>query len=230
MGDARIVHLSMRVYRVLLASYPPAFRKDYAVPMLQAYGDYTRRIYQQRGLPGMLLWWVITLFDYLNSVVEEHLQRMTSMTKEKFIRLGGWAFMFAALIMVAAFALGGLYDTPFGRTRAYETLQGISYAVLALSIGLGMFALRAYYKEQLGALGNVSLVAGGVVALVSFLGLVAYAIVTFNDLGWFFFIFGLLGMSVALLLFGVDAAKRRILPRWNSLPFLTGLPDLPPKT
>ena len=88
MGDARIVRISLRVYSVLLASYPQSFRQQYAPHMLQAFGDYTRRVHLQRGLPGMLWWWTLTFFDFLNTVMEEHLQRITSMTREKFIRLG----------------------------------------------------------------------------------------------------------------------------------------------
>ena len=77
-GDSQLDSLSLRVYRVLLESYPQSFRQEFGPHMLQASGDYTRRVYRQRGWAGMLWWWTLTFFDFANSVLEEHLQGITT--------------------------------------------------------------------------------------------------------------------------------------------------------
>ena len=115
-GDARIVSFSLRLYSVLLASYPQSFRQEYAPHMLQSFGDYTRRVYLQRGLPGILWWWTLTFFDFANSVLEEHLQGITNMTKEKFIRLGRWALMIGGIVLFFAFQAGGNENSAIGRS------------------------------------------------------------------------------------------------------------------
>jgi len=223
MGDARIVRLSLRVYSLLLASYPQSFRQQYSAHMLQAFGDYTRRVYLQRGLPGLLWWWALTLFDFLNSVVEEHLQMITSTTKEKFIRLGGWAWMLAGVNMFVAIAFGGFYETSFGSTRAYESIQAVLWTALPLLLSNGFFALRAKYRESMGSLGNIALILGGSLSLVSFIALLATAALTSNDAVCVFFIFGPMVAMIAMMLFGIDALRERYLPRWGSFPFIAGL-------
>lgn len=224
MGDASIVTLSLRVYSVLLASYPQSFRQEYAPHMLQAFGDYTRRVYLQRGLPGMLWWWTLTLFDFLNTVMEEHLQRITSMTKEKFIRLGGWALMLGGLVMIVSFGASQFYDT-FGRTPAYQVIfEGVLWMATPLLFATGYAALRSQYREQLGSLGNFSLIAGVAAGLIGFTGMLAGTILKLDDIGWSFFIFSILSIALVMSLFGIDNLRQRYLPRFGSFPLIAGLP------
>jgi hypothetical protein len=51
--------------------------------------------------------WMLTLLDLFSTAVEEHLHRETNMTKEKFIRLSGWALILAAVTLVVGFGLSG---------------------------------------------------------------------------------------------------------------------------
>jgi hypothetical protein len=44
-----VLSASERVYRLLLFVYPPAYRREYGPPMIQAYRDLCRNSYRQRG-------------------------------------------------------------------------------------------------------------------------------------------------------------------------------------
>ena len=165
-GDARIVSISLRVYFVLLASYPQSFRQEYAPHMLQSFGDYTRRVYLQRGLPGMLWWWTLTFFDFLNTVVEEHLQRITQMTKEKFVRLSGWALMLGGVTFFLGFSAGGAetsFSDPLGGPDAFYEYSQLILIPSAMGLfGLGMLGLRSRYGAQVGRFASVSLAIGAI--------------------------------------------------------------------
>ena len=87
--DPSPVALSISLYNTLLAAYPTGFRHAYGPPMAQVFRDYCLRSYRQDGLPGMLNLWTLILIDYIKSVVEEHLQRGTHMSKSTFIRMSG---------------------------------------------------------------------------------------------------------------------------------------------
>jgi hypothetical protein len=217
-----VLRVSLRVYRILLVSYPKSFQHEYAGPMLQAFGDYSRQILLRRGLPGILWWWTITLFDYLVTVVEEHTQRKTTMTKEKLIRFGGWALMLAGIDMVIAFSFGALYETPFGRTWVYEVIDSGLWILALIFFAIGFTALRHRYQDHLGALGKFSVSAAPVLASISAVGILVGQVFKLGDLAWFAFILGIMLMALATVLFGLDALKLQLLPRWHSIPLVAG--------
>ncbi len=182
MGDARIVSLSLRAYSVLLASYPQSFRQEYARHMLQAFGDYTRRVYQQRGLAGMLWWWTLTLFDFLHSVVEEHLNsEVVIMVKNRNLVS---TFMVAVLLWLLLGLDGGLFERPSsGVIGVWIVLRAIIIILLALSrsdskwtmlasIGLGiLLAFWGYLGVSVPArfvLNGLAGVMGVLIAIFSF--------------------------------------------------------------
>jgi hypothetical protein len=68
----RIVALSVWFYRLLLAAYPPAFRKDYGEAMVQLYRDTALDGYRRRGTLGVLVLWPRTLVDIAVSVPRQH--------------------------------------------------------------------------------------------------------------------------------------------------------------
>jgi hypothetical protein len=218
-----MVMISARVYQVLLASYPSSFQQEYAPHMLQTFQDYTRTIYQHRGIAGILWWWALTLFDYLTTVTEEHLQRITFMSKSKLIRMGGWALMAVSLVMVFAFGVGELYDTPFGQRPAYELITGSLWLLIGLLSALGFLAIRSRYRPNLGGLGNSGLLLGVATGSISAAGIMVYTMLPpAPDLSWGFFIMGLLGSALALMLFGLEEIRKRHLPRWHVLPLIGG--------
>jgi len=221
-GDSPLVSLSLSVYRVLLASYPQSFRQDYAPHMLQAFGDYTRRVYMQRGWAGMLWWWTLTFFDFANSVLEEHLQGMTNMTKEKFIQLGSWALMLGGVALFIGFQAGGNENSALGQSSFYANIEDALWLSTPILFATGYAALRSQYREKMGALGNFALLAGVITSVGGLLGMLAGFFMNLEDIVWpslmLFFISAMLSMA----LFGFDALRRGYLPRWGSFPFIAG--------
>ncbi|GCE11442.1 PP2C family protein-serine/threonine phosphatase [Tengunoibacter tsumagoiensis] len=64
---------SERLYAVLLAIYPPDFRRDYQQEMLQTFRDCCRDALSQGGLQQILSLWGITFFDLCRSASIEHM-------------------------------------------------------------------------------------------------------------------------------------------------------------
>ena len=71
--DVPLVSLSVRVYRLLLVTYPAKFKQEYGSQMLQVFGDYCAHVFRQNGAQGVFRLWAITLFDLVQSLIEEHL-------------------------------------------------------------------------------------------------------------------------------------------------------------
>ena len=229
MNESSSVTLSIRIYRMLLTAYPSEFRREYGPHMLQLFRDCSLRVYQQGGSTGMFSLWTITLFDFFSTVVKEHLQWETHMTKEKFIRLSGWALILAAVTLVAGFGLGGgetSYSDPLGgRDGFYEYSQLILIPASMLLFTIGMIGLRARFSESIGRLGNVGLVIAAFSGCVSLIASIPLYAMVADWMGpwWNFFVYGMMAMFTGLVLFGIDALLKKPFPRWNGIPLLTSI-------
>ncbi len=71
---ASVLSASERVYRLLLFVYPPAYRREYGPPMIQAYRDLCRNAYRQRGMVGLVSLWLRLLADLFTSSIGQHLE------------------------------------------------------------------------------------------------------------------------------------------------------------
>jgi len=217
-----ILAVSGKFYRRLLKAYPHSHRLRFSDEMSQVFREVSKAIYEKDGLSGLMGLWLHTLADLLKTAFEERVKGITNMSKVKFILLGAWALMLAGITMIVAFSVDGLFQSTLGVTPYYETFLGILWAAVPLLFGTGLFALRSKYEESLGNLGKLSLLSGGVIAALSFIGVLATAFVRGESIAWYFFIFGILSMSIALMLFGMDAMRKKVFPRWDTLPFILG--------
>jgi hypothetical protein len=229
MKESSPVTLSVHIYKLLLTAYPSEFRREYGPHMLQLFRDCSLRVYKQSGPTGMFSLWTVTLFDFFSTVVEEHLHRETNMTKEKFIRLSGWALVLAAVTLVAGFGIGGgetSYSDPLGgRDGFYEYGQLILVPASMLLFTIGMIGLRARFGPGSGRLGNIGLViaiAGGAAAFLTSIPLFALWVV-YEGMWWTIWISSMLALFTGLFLFGIDAIRKKPMPRWNAVPLLTGI-------
>ena len=229
MNESSPVALSVRIYRLLLIAYPSEFRREYGPHMLQLFRDSSLRVFHERGSSGMFSLWMLTLFDLFSTDVEEHLHRETNMTKEKFIRLSGWALILAAATLVVGFGLGGgetSYDDPLGgRDGFYEYSQLILIPASMLFFTIGMFGLRARFGELVGGLGKFGLVIAPISGSVAFIASIALYAMVAAWIGpwWNFFVYGMMAMFTGLALFGIDALLKKPFPRWNGVPLLASI-------
>jgi lipopolysaccharide/colanic/teichoic acid biosynthesis glycosyltransferase len=93
----RLLLGSDRVYRLLLAAYPPRFRQDYGAQMAQLFRDCCRDMYRERGTAGLLCLWGRTLGDLAVTAMKEHVGARSFLFK----RLLDIAIALASLVLLA---------------------------------------------------------------------------------------------------------------------------------
>ena len=100
--DITPVSLSVWVYRILLRTYPVRFQQEYGSDMVQVFQDGCTRSIQRMGMAGIINYWMLTLLDFLVSVISEHSQRDAEMTKSKSIKLTGMVLMLGGFMLFVA--------------------------------------------------------------------------------------------------------------------------------
>lgn len=150
------------------------------------------------------------------------------MTREKFIKLSGWALIIGSV----AIFVGWMAETrpEYNQFNAaslpidrYANLAAVPLIVMGvLLVSLGMLGLLARYGVQAGAFGRFCLGLGALSGLVSVVGMVGMSI-SESEPWWSMFFFGWMVQYLMLALFGVVCMRQRLLPRWNSLPLLAGI-------
>ena len=88
-----VLSFSDNLYRRFLRAYPAEYRRGFSDDMAQVFRDLCREIYERESLVGFLELWLTTLSDLLKTAIEERSKEVVQMTKEKFVRLSGWALM-----------------------------------------------------------------------------------------------------------------------------------------
>jgi hypothetical protein len=221
-----VLSFSDHLYRRFLRAYPAEYRQGFSEDMDQVFRDLCREIYEREGLAGFLELWLTTLFDLLKTAIEERSKEVVQMTKEKFVRLSGWALMLAGATFMLGFAIGGQetsFSDPLGGRDAFIEYSQLVLVPLAMaSFTVGMLGMRSRYGAQVGRFGRVSLLVGAVGGAIGFVAAIGLFLLVDGDGWWITWMFGMLLVLVGLLLFGIAAVRKRPLPRWNALPLITG--------
>jgi len=167
----------------------------------------------------MVRLWAITLLDFLRSVVEQHLQKETHMSKSQLIRFSGWAFILGGFAFIISLPTDSF---------AWSVISSILLAT-------GLLGLRARYGEKAGGFGRSILLIGVIGAVVLYMVLASIAIMYYSGVqsvtllhavenGLWILLFG--GPAITLLgltLFGLAALRSKPMPRLNWLPFVAGI-------
>src|SRR3990172_6563072 len=95
------VSLSQKIFSRLLVLYPRGYREQFGPHMSQLFKDCSREALALRGTTGLITLWLATLPDLFKTAFEEKFKEITHMSKEKFHRLGKWAFVLGARIVPA---------------------------------------------------------------------------------------------------------------------------------
>lgn len=225
-----------RVYRALLCLYPGEFRARYGRQMCLTFRDACRSAYQQDGPGGLLALWLHTLPDLLKSALEERARRGEfSMSKERLISLTGPLTILVGSIWLVEM-VGNLllrYSQVWGEQEWDVFLVIWSFAFLLSFIPL-LFALMGFrlrFRPTASALGRLGLslsVIGGAGVLASLLARLLLGVAApepeAGAVPWVGYaaVLSFWSIWIGYILFGVDAARFRLLPRWNLLPALLG--------
>jgi hypothetical protein len=218
--DIGLIPLSVKVYQVLLHTYPAKFQQEYGSQMVQVFQDCCLRAVRQAGTSGMFKLWAITLLDLIQSVISEHAQKEIQMKKEmkpEDARLAGWALMVGAM----SFTIGVFL--------AFLSIRGANLWVpsgwLMIFLGMpllvvGLLGVRDRYGEKVGGVGKNILLIGIIMGpLISSIGLIGGA----NEASWTLTYSGPAVLLACLTLFGFVAMYKKPLPRWNMVPVIAGI-------
>lgn len=229
-SDVLPVALSVRLYRLFLIVYPKSFRREYGPHMLQVFRDYSLRVYDRSGLSGMLSLWALTLLDLLRSMVEQHLQKETFMSKDTLIRLSGWALIAGGIASGIGFAVV-LFDwtgssSGLRLSGVWEGLMVVAFFYGPIGVALGSLGLRARFGEAVGGLARNALLLGAIggTALMLIGDYMQSARVGQYDNGFGIWTYGLALTFVMLEVYGILALRRKPQSRWNGLAALAGAP------
>ena len=226
-NEPRSLTLSTRLYQALLTVYPSEFRRSYGSPMRQVFRDCCRRALLEAGAPGLLALWARTMLDILQTAIEEHVQRGVEMSKEKFIKLSGWALMLGGVVLLLGFLAGTRPEyRPFNARslpidRYVNAVADPLMMIAMFLLAVGLIGLFLQYGPTAGSFGRISLGLGAISGVISAIGSIGLGIV---DQGpwWSIFFLGLFAEFLGLALFGLANLRQRTLPRGNALPILAG--------
>jgi hypothetical protein len=197
--------------------------------MAQVFRDCTLRSYRLEGLPGLLDLWIHTLLDYFKSVVEEHIQKGIHMSKQKFVRLSGWALLVGAIIFIVAWLIDLRDAPPYNPNNFlskpidlyFEYATAILMPASFLLLMVGMIGLYLRYRDEINGFGKFGLIVGNIGGVLSFIGSIVF--VTDSEIAWTIWFAGFMLYFLGLIIFGIATLRETPLPRWKALPLLTGI-------
>jgi hypothetical protein len=185
--------------------------------MAEVFRDCCLRAFRRGGPNGMARLWLVTLLDLMHSVLEQHLQKETFMSKSHAIKLSGWAFMLGS----------------FGFLALNNDSMAVSFAGLvfgSILLLVGMLGLRAGYGDRVGGFGRSMLLVGvlGMVLVFVCVG-VLYRIQPQIQIGnarietWMLLYEGPAIGLFGLALYGLATVRRKPMAGLNWLPVATGV-------
>jgi hypothetical protein len=224
--------VSERLYRALLCLYPKKIRAAYGQQMRLTFRDACRVAYRRNGAGGLLVLWLPTLLDLFKSALEERArQGEITMSKARLIALAGpltiligsmWIMAsIGEFVLLAGLASSDTFWDVFWLFPIFFSFIPMLFALIGTRLRFHQAA------EVMGRIGLVLSVAGcaGMIVFVLagiLLGVVAPEV---EQVVWPDNIMAvcLLSLAIGYVLFGVDALRYRLLPRWNWLPLVVGL-------
>lgn len=143
----RLVELSVWVYRLLLAAYPPAIRHEYSEAMAQLFRDCALDAYWRHGPLGLLAMWLRILFDFTRSVIREHRETAVGAGEsmsllflvQQWLTLGG--VLLCVMVESVRYTLHVILSRP-GRTCAIASTIILLVWVWSFFAKIGSFAIK----------------------------------------------------------------------------------------
>lgn len=208
-NTSRTLIASDRIYCFLLLAYPRSFRLEWGADMAQVFRDECRAGLEHYGLIGLMQIWLSTLYDWLTTAFEQHIEEAFHMSGQtKVIRLGALAALAGGMLGIYLVTQG---PNSYGNYSWHGWLAPVAATLFALGLGGGVAA----YKQQLNSLGWF-----GVMIAIS--GLLLMAVGHASDTLWFFIFIGpIIIVPIGSIIFGISIYRSKSLPIWWRLfPFV----------
>jgi hypothetical protein len=170
----------------------------------------------------MVRLWALTLLDFLRSVLEQHLQKETHMSKSQLIKFSGWAFILGSFTFLAFLA------------NSNEPASLAESVIGSILLAIGMLGLRARYGDRAGGFGSTVLLAGVIGMVVLYVLLASLALMVSSgflsvdqilpsDRAWILLFGGPAILLPALTLFGLSGLRGKPSAGRAWLPALAGI-------
>ena len=226
-NEPRWLRVSVGIFAILLRLYPPDHRTAFGAEMGQVFRELAREIHADLGAVGLLRLWSVTLFDLLTTALEERMSQATQMKLEIFTRLGGWALILAGLLSLLF--IGGQINNSITRWSTYDSAIALFANTGNLLFAIGLMALRTRFKNSLGALSNLALIASATINVIVFVVLLFLPLVspflsaaTEEAVFVLSFFIGILVALAGFFVFGLDMNRKQQLRLWKITPVMPG--------
>jgi hypothetical protein len=223
--------VSERLYGALLYLYPKKFRALYGQQMRLTFRDACRTAYHRHGTVGLLALWLPTLFDLFKSALAERArQGEITMSKARLIALAGPLTIVVGVLWVMM-SIGDIaFRTVLAGNEAFLGFIVIPFLLSFVPMLFASIGTRLRFHRSAGLLGRLGLAlsvagcAGVIISLLANILLGGLAPEAGRHL-WLNYsaVVCVLSIRIGYILFGTDALRYRLLPRWNLLPLLLGL-------
>jgi len=245
------VRLSAQMYQRLLVAYPQSFRRVYGAPMLQVFRDCCRDAASTGGTTSLLRYWLIAFGDLIMSALAERRREEVHMSRTSWIRLGSLAAIISGVIATVFVALSltvaiaQLLDENSSLGVALFPVHVVSWGAPALVVFdvLALIGLQARGASRAGVVGWISITGAILGLIVAALGSGLTSVVMYSQAGSCYsplncnfydpdryllmgYMGGMLGsviFAIGMIVFGITALRRRVLPRHNWLLLTIGL-------
>jgi len=223
---------SERLYKMLLNLYPKKFRAAYGRQMRLTFRDACRVAYQRNGVGGLLALWLPTLLDLFKSAFQERArQGELTMSKERLMDLAGPRTIIIGLLWVLASIGEFVLLVGLGSLDSFWDVFWFFPVLLSFILMIPAFLLtRLRYQETAGGFGRLGLTLSvvGCVGMCIFLLLGVLGAFGVEQDTWPNYVIAacFLTPMIGHILFGIDALRNKLLPRWNVMPILVGLPSI----
>jgi hypothetical protein len=227
--------LSERLYGVLLHMYPKEFRDAYGQQMRLTFRDACRVAYHRNGAGGLLALWVPTLLDLLKSALEQRAhQGEITVSKERLMTLAGPLTILVGLLWVLASVGEFVLLVGLGSPDTFWDIFWFFPIALSFMLMIPAFiGTRLRYSGVSGGIGRLGLIlsvagCGGMCLFALVLFLMGVLMPHIEQDMWPDYGLAACFFSVMIghVLFGIDALRYKLLPRWNVMPLLVGLPTI----
>lgn len=216
--------ISERLYGLLLYLYPKKFRAAYGQQMRLTFHDACRAAYRRNGAGGLLALWLPTLLDLFKSALEERArQGEIMMSKARLIALAGPLNVLVGAVALVA-SLSSLISMTWTESsdNFWYFFSFFIFFLGFIPMLLALIGTRLRFHQAAGIPGKLglllSVVGCGGMIVVALAGLLV------KQGSWISYLAAacLLSLMIGYVLFGIDALRYRLLPRWNWLPLLAG--------
>jgi hypothetical protein len=222
--------VSEHLYAALLHLYPKTFRAAYGQQMRLTFRDACRAAYHRGGTAGLLALWFPTLLDLIKSALEERArQGEITLSKERLIALAGPLTVLVGSMWVVSSIGDFAFQTGLVSDEAFLGFVAIPFFLSFVPMLFALIGTRLRFHEWAGVLGRLGLVlsvagCAGVIVFMLANILLSGVAPEFGQRPWLNYgaVVCVLSIRIGYILFGVDALRSRLLPRWNLLPLLLG--------